>query len=117
MVAGVLARGMLGGEGRGRNAFWAGWRVRRSAIGKAGPFVRPDSSQSWGEGASAPGVLVVPARVAAEDDLVRAGRARRGVRLGAVLAGLARDLAAARREIAVLKRENVALRERLDAGA
>ncbi|HEY3944966.1 MAG TPA: hypothetical protein VGL78_07065 [Solirubrobacteraceae bacterium] len=48
---------------------------------------------------------------------MRAGRARRGVRLGAVLAGLARDLAAARREIAVLKRENVALRERLDAGA
>lgn len=35
-------------------------------------------------------------------------------RLGVALVGLAQDLAAARREVAVLKRENAALRARLD---
>lgn len=37
-------------------------------------------------------------------------------RLGDALTGLARDLAVARREIAMLKRENAALRSRLDLG-
>ena len=35
-------------------------------------------------------------------------------RLGEALAGLAQDLAATRRQIAVLKRENAALRSRLN---
>jgi hypothetical protein len=56
----------------------------------------------------------VAARVAAQDDPVPAGRA---ARLGVALAGLAQELAAARREIAMLKRENMALRARIDRGA
>jgi hypothetical protein len=82
--------------------------------GKGGPSVRPDNSQIRGNGASRPGVSVVAARLAAEDHSAPVGRAGR---LGAALAGLAQELAAARREIAVLKRENMALRSRLDSGA
>jgi len=37
-------------------------------------------------------------------------------RLGDALAGLVQDLAVARREIAVLKRENAALRSQLELG-
>jgi hypothetical protein len=43
--------------------------------------------------------------------------ASRESRLGGALSGLAQELAAARREITVLKRENAALGTRLDAGA
>ena len=50
---------------------------------------------------------------AAEDD---AGPEARAARLGVVLAGLAQELAAARREAAVLERENAALRSRLMVG-
>jgi hypothetical protein len=41
----------------------------------------------------------------------------RAARLSAALTGLAQDLAGARREIAVLRRENMELRARLDVGA
>jgi len=57
---------------------------------------------------------MVAARLAADEDPVPSGRA---ARLGVALAGLAQELAAARREIAMLKRENMALRARLDRGA
>jgi hypothetical protein len=43
--------------------------------------------------------------------------ASRESRLGVALAGLAQELAAARREIASLKLENAALRSELDVGA
>jgi hypothetical protein len=58
--------------------------------------------------------MMVAARLAADDDPVPSGRAGR---LGVALAGLAQELAAARREIAMLKRENMSLRARLDGGA
>jgi hypothetical protein len=59
-------------------------------------------------------VMVIAARLEADDDAVPLVGA---ARLGAALAGLAQELAAARRDIAVLKRENLALRARLDRGA
>ena len=80
--------------------------------GKAGPSVRPDNSQIRGYRASRPGVAARLA--AAEDD---AGPEARAARLGVALAGLAQELAAARREAALLKRENAALRSRLTVGA
>ena len=49
---------------------------------------------------------------AAEDELGRA----RAARLGVALAGLAQQLAGARREASLLKRENAALRSRLMVG-
>jgi hypothetical protein len=90
------------------------WCVHRSATGKARPFVRPDKSQNWGNGASRPGLSAVAAQIAATRD--QPAPAGRESRLGEALAGLAQDLALARREIAVLKRENAALRSRLDVG-
>jgi hypothetical protein len=75
--------------------------------------LRPDNSQIRSNGASASGVMVA-ARPAPDQDpaeLVRAAR------LSAALTDLVRELAGARREIAVLKRENLALRARLDRGA
>lgn len=76
--------------------------------------MRSGSSQIRGNGAGGPGLSAVAARLAADDDPVPVGRA---ARLSAALVGLAQELAAARREIAVLKRETIALRARLDAGA
>jgi hypothetical protein len=55
--------------------------------------------------------MMVAARLPTDGDPVPQGRAER---LGAALAGLAQELAVARREIAMLKRENMALRSRLD---
>lgn len=75
--------------------------------------MRPGSSQIPGNGASRLSLPIVAARLAAQDDPVPVGRAGR---LGVAVVGLAQELAAARREIGVLKRENVALRSRLDRG-
>lgn len=58
--------------------------------------------------------MMLATRLAADEDPVLSGRA---ARLGAALTDLAQELAGARREIAMLKRENVALRARLDRGA
>ena len=88
------------------------WRVHRSATGKARPFVRPDNSQNWGNGASQPGLSAVVAQIAATRD--QPAPVERESRLGEALAGLAQDLAVAHRQIAVLKRENAALRSRLN---
>jgi hypothetical protein len=57
---------------------------------------------------------VVAAQLAAVGD--RPLSASRDSRLGVALAGLAQELAVARREIAALKRENAALRSKLDVG-
>ena len=76
--------------------------------------MRPGSSQIRGNGGGGLGLSAVAARLAADEDSVPAGRA---AGLSAALARLVQDLAAARREIAVLKRENMALRARLDARA
>lgn len=100
-----------GSKRRGRNAFWARWRVRRRVKGKAGPSVRPDNSQIRGYRASRPGVAAQPA--AAEDDAAPGPRA---ARLGVALAGVAQELAGARPEAALLERENAALRSRLMVG-
>jgi hypothetical protein len=87
-------------------------RVHRSVKGKARPFVRPDKSQSWTNEASRPRLPAVVAQLAAtRDEPAPVGRESR---LGDALAGLVQDLAVARREIAVLKRENAALRSQLD---
>jgi hypothetical protein len=56
---------------------------------------------------------VVAAQLAAVHE--RPMSASRDSRLGVALAGLAQELAAARREIVALKRENAELRSRLDA--
>jgi hypothetical protein len=58
--------------------------------------------------------MAVAARPAAGEDPVPVVRA---ARLSAALTGLARELPGARREIAVPKRENLALRARLNPGA
>ena len=57
---------------------------------------------------------VVAAQLATVGD--RPVSASRESRLGVALAGLAQELAAARREIVVLRRENAALRSTLDVG-
>jgi hypothetical protein len=93
-------------KGRGRNA-WCVLARSSSAKGKAGPSVRPDKSQSRTVAASRPG----PSGGARQsvDGTGRAvllRRARRAARLRVAVEGLARELAAARREIAVLRREN-----------
>ena len=44
-------------------------------------------------------------------------RAGRATRLGVALVGLAQELATARREIAVIKRDNARLRATIDSGA
>ena len=76
--------------------------------------MRPDNSQNRGNGASRPRLSSVVAQIAATRDQP-AGMGRES-RLGDALAGLAHELAVARREIAVLKRENAELRSKLDAG-
>lgn len=76
--------------------------------GKGQVVVRPDTSQVRGYRANRPGLSAVgPGR--AEDDSPSVARA---ARLGVALAGFADELAAARREIVVLKRENTALRSK-----
>jgi hypothetical protein len=76
--------------------------------------VRPDNSQMRRTGAGRHGLSRVAAQLAGvRNDPVPMGRA---ARLAAALTGMAQDLAAARREIAVLKRENTALRSRLEGG-
>lgn len=103
---------MLDAKGRDRNAIGVLARSKK-CNGKGGPFMRPDNSQIRGHEAG-PGLAAVASRLAAQDDPVPVGG--RAGRLGVALAGLAQELAAARREIAVLKRENVALRSGLDRG-
>ena len=89
-------------------------RVHRSVKGKARPFVRRDKSQKWTNEASRPRLPAVVAQLAAtRDEPEPVGRESR---LGDALAGLVQDLAVARREIAVLKRENAALRSQLELG-
>ena len=65
--------------------------------------MRPDNSQDWGNGASRPGLSAVVAQFAAMRD--QPAPLGRESRLGDALAGLAQDLAVARRQIGVLKRE------------
>jgi hypothetical protein len=77
------------------------------------PAVWRENSELRGEPASSPDLSTLAARLAAQDGSVPAGRA---ARLGVALAGLAQELAAARRDIAVLKRENAALRGRSSSG-
>lgn len=74
--------------------------------------MRPDNSQIRGYRASRPGMRGL--LEAAEDG---GGPGARAARLGVALAGLAQELAAARREVALLERENAALRSRLMVGA
>jgi uncharacterized protein YbcI len=93
------------------------WCVHRSATGKARPFVRPDNSQNRGNGAGRPWSSSVVAQSAATGD--QPAPVGRESRLGDALAGLAQDLAVARRQIAVLKRENavfVVLQDTLTRG-
>ena len=85
--------------------------VRRERLGRS---CGPDNSQNLGNGASRPSLPAMVARAAATRD--PPALVGREVRLGVALAGLAQDLPAARREIAVLKRENAALRSQLELG-
>jgi hypothetical protein len=80
----------------------------------AGPSGPRDNFHDWADTASGSQLSIVAAQLAAQDDKVPVGRA---ARLGVAAAGLARELAASRREIAVLKRENTALRSRLEGRA
>lgn len=67
-------------------------------------MVRPDTSRVRGYRANGPGLSGVAAEQAAvENDAPPVARA---ARLGGALAGFAEALAAVRRELAVLKREN-----------
>jgi hypothetical protein len=109
---GAFERSRLGVEGTRSKRLLARWRVRCRVKGKAGPSVRPDNSQIRGYRSSRPGV---PAQLAAADD--DGGPGARAARLGVALAGLGQELVAARREVALLERENAALRSRLMVGA
>src|SRR5207248_5239543 len=84
-VAGALAMCMLSAKGRGRNAF-GGLARSTNAMGRAGPSMRPGSSQIRGNGAGGLGLSSVAARLAADEDPVPAGRAKR---LDVALAGVA----------------------------
>ena len=89
LVAGGLARDMLTGEGRSRIAFGrvgAFDEVRRERPGRRCGQTTP---QVRGDGASAPRVTIVAARLTADDDPLPAGRA---ARLSVALAGLAQIL-------------------------
>jgi hypothetical protein len=76
--------------------------------------MRPDRSQSRGNGSGGPSLSVVAVQLATVRD--RPVSASRESRMGVALAGLAHRLAAARRGIVALKRENAALRSKLEVG-
>ena len=76
--------------------------------------MRPDVSQARETRGSRPGLSIVAAQLAIAGDQDQRVLVGRSLRLGEALAGLPKDLAAARREIAQLKRENATLRSQLD---
>jgi hypothetical protein len=103
---------MVGEKEKSRDVFRGSTRSNERN-GRAGQSVRPDKSQNHRHRASNPNVSAVAAELAAREGPAPLGHR---ARLGLALAGLTQELAAARREIAVLKRENKALRSRLDGG-